>query len=778
MWFGKNKEKNLEELRDIEDDVEESDYVPYACLYDDHTILTKNGELLQTIKITGLSRELLGSDAEDLREVLRTAVKNHIPNDSFAIWLHTIRREQDVMAGGIFSNDFANRMNSAWATQNRFHKQYINEVYISIAIEGQDARITNPAVFVRGLIPKLDVKWRFDYIENISERLNEVVEKLLTDLEPYGAKRMGIYEEQGVFYSEQLRFLEQLINLVDRPMPVAMEDLSTYLTSGDVTFSYNAMEVRTAEGRRRFGSILTLKEYKEASLKAIDKFLLLPMEFIVSQCISFVNPEVAYTRYQKQKHYFEIGGVPDLAKSSEVDRILNGSRGKPNDFGEQQISIFLLADSVKQLEFNVRSSAKFLGDHALVTVREDLKFEECYWALLPGNFIFVNRMAPTDTLHVGGFANLSNYPVGSRKNETWGEAVTTFHTANGTPYFFSFHHGKSGHTTMFGPAGSGKSVLMHFLLTQATKFSPQVFYFDSYGSAGNLIKTLGGKNMDVSVKTEHPLFNIFWLENTDNNKAFLQKLYGVMARAAGGSLAAEDKQALSAATEKLYQLAPQERHLSSFIRLLMESSPTSAQALSAWFSTGRFAAFFGNEKSTSELARLQSFAIPSLQEEPLVFAAVMSYLLQLITSTRTQEPTIFIFNDAWETLKMSHVAEHIDSWLAFLTEHNTMCILSTEDVASAAMEPITAKMMGMIATQFFLPDSDRDPVYQSVFGLNDIEYAYLDAMDADQRHFMLKQGGTSIVAELNLQKMGEFLDVLAGKKAIGGNETKPLHAFA
>lgn len=778
MWFGKNKDNDLEELRDIEDDVEESDYVPYACLYDPHTILTKNGELLQTIKITGLSREQLGGDAEDLREVLRNAVKDHIPNDSFAIWLHTIRREQDVMAGGIFSNDFANRMNSAWATQNRFHKQYINEVYISIAIEGQDARITNPAVFVRGLLPKLDVKWRFGYIEDISQRLNDVVEKLLSDLEPYGAKRLGIYEEQGVFYSDQLRFLEQLINLVDRPMPIPMEDLSTYLTSGDVTFSYNAMEVRTAEGRRRFGSILTLKEYKEASLKAIDKFLLLPMEFVVSQCISFVNPEVAYARYQKQKYYFELGNVPDLAKSSEVDRILNGSRGKPNDFGEQQISIFLLADSTKQLEFNVRNSAKFLGDHGLVTVREDLKFEECYWALLPGNFIFVNRMAPTDTLHVGGFANLSNYPVGSRKSETWGEAVTTFHTANGTPYFFNFHHGKSGHTTMIGPPGSGKSVLMHFLLTQATKFSPHIFYFDSYGSAGNLLKTLGGRDLDLNAHGKQPLFNIFWLENTENNHAFIQKLFSVMARAAGSSLTPEDKQVLQQTTEKLYQLPIQERHFASFIRLLTEASPAAAQSLGAWFGAGRYASFFGHEKPTSDLARIQSFNIRSLQDEPMVMAATLSFLLQWITSTRTQEPTMLVFNDAWNTLKMAHVAEHIDSWLSFLTSHNTICIMATEDPVSAAMEPITVKMMGSIATQFFLPDSDRDPVYQSIFGLNDIEYAYLEAMDTEQRHFLLKQGGTSIVAELNLQKMGEFLDVLAGKKAMDGNETAPLHAFA
>lgn len=777
MWFGKSKEKNLEELRDIEDDVEESDYVPYACLYNENTILTKNGELLQTIKITGLSRELLGHDAKDLREVLRTAVKAHIPNDSFAIWLHTIRREQDVMAGGIFTNDFANKINSAWATQNRFHKQFINEVYISIAIEGQDARITNPAVFTRGLIPRLDIKWRFNYIEGIYKRLNDVTENMLRDLEAYGAKRLGLYEEQGVFYSEQFRFLEQLINLVDRPMPVAMEDLSSYLTSGDVTFSYNAMEVRTFEGRRRFGTVITLKEYKEASLKAIDKFLLLPMEFIVTQCVNFVNPRTAFSKYQQQKYYFDIGGASELSQQSEVDRILTGDRGKPNDFGEQQISIFLLADSMRQLEFNVKNSIKFLGDHGLVTVREDLKFEECYWAQLPGNFIFVNRMAPTDTLHIGGFANLSNYPVGSRHGALWGEAVTTFHTANGTPYFFNFHQGDSGHTVLIGPPRSGKSVLMHFLLTQVTKFSPQIFYFDHHDAAGTLATALDGSALPVSAQTPVPLFNPFWLSNTENNRNFLIRLFNVMAKASGGALTAEDKAAIQQALERIYAGPAAEKHFAAFIRIFGEISPASVQAFGPWSGNGRYAMLFANTQAPA-FAKFQVFQTRGLEEEPMVFAAATSFLLQYMTSTRDGSPSVFAFNDAWATLRMTHIAEQADAWMQFLTSKNTLCLLATDDPAGAAAETTTPAILNNAFTQFYLPDNEADTYYKEIFGLNDIEFAYLEAMDTEQRHFLLKQSGVSIVAELNLSKMDEFLSVLAGKHHEYDGKPEPVKAIA
>ena len=83
--------KELEKLVDIADDVIESDFVPYACLYDPSTIVTKDGELLQTLKITGLGYDV---QAGDLRTAIRAAIKKTIPNDRYAIWLHTLRRKQ------------------------------------------------------------------------------------------------------------------------------------------------------------------------------------------------------------------------------------------------------------------------------------------------------------------------------------------------------------------------------------------------------------------------------------------------------------------------------------------------------------------------------------------------------------------------------------------------------------------------------------------------------------------------------------------------------------
>ena len=69
-------------------------FIPFACHIDHHTILTKNGNLLQTIKVTGFEFELIGKDHLSLRRILRNSFKKNLPDSSYALWIHTIRRKK------------------------------------------------------------------------------------------------------------------------------------------------------------------------------------------------------------------------------------------------------------------------------------------------------------------------------------------------------------------------------------------------------------------------------------------------------------------------------------------------------------------------------------------------------------------------------------------------------------------------------------------------------------------------------------------------------------
>ena len=70
----------------------DEDFIPYVCHYDKNTILTKNGELLQIIRITGFSDDSIMSEVVSLRDNIRDSIVDHIKENKFAFWFHIFFR--------------------------------------------------------------------------------------------------------------------------------------------------------------------------------------------------------------------------------------------------------------------------------------------------------------------------------------------------------------------------------------------------------------------------------------------------------------------------------------------------------------------------------------------------------------------------------------------------------------------------------------------------------------------------------------------------------------
>ncbi|NET71341.1 MAG: hypothetical protein F6K62_10550 [Sphaerospermopsis sp. SIO1G2] len=766
------KTHQLELLRDITDDVEESDFVPYACFYDHSTIITKNGELCQTIKITGLNRETITSEhgQQELRSLIRESLKRHVPNDSFAFWLHTMRRESNVAPGGTFEEgSFAGAMHEDWVFLNRLEHQYVNEVYVTIVHEGQTASILDVKNFLRGLIPSVELRWRHHYLDEIAHILNDTVDRILTDLHAYGAHRLTAYKKGGVYYSEQLRFLEKLINFVDRPMPMVEMELSRYLTSGEITFGFNAMEVRNASGKRRFASILTLKEYKEASLPVIDRFLQLPMEFIVTQAVNFINPEKVLFEFQEMLNYQTLSEDPDISRLSELTDIVESNRNNPNDFGEQQLTIFILADNVTLLEENIRKSMAYFARYGMVAIREDIRFEEAYWSQLPGNFVFVKRMRPTNTSHVAGFANLNNMPVGRERGNHWGDAVTSFHTASGTPYYFNFHVGEVGHTYLTGPHASGKLLLAHFLIAQSMKYRPQLYYIDVSGRAGMLMEALGSHYITLQhpgmdeMAERTPLFNPFSLSNTAKNQTFLCRWLAVLARTMGYSLREQDKPLVQQMVAYIYGLDDVDRHMHTCYAVLYEQIPEMAQALAPWIEGEAYGHLFTATGAGvfADTHCLHIYVGQALADDHLM-AGCASLMMQLITDRLDGAPAIIMMEEGYELLRHTHIAGNMEKWLDALTGRNAILVHTIEDMDRAAQMPFMKALADGAATQIFMPDDEPGHAYMDIFNMQRSEFTYLEFMETNDHHFLVKHGGETVVGEMHMESLSAYYHILAG----------------
>jgi len=759
---GKKRPKtdDLEAYRDISDDVIESDFVPYACLADAHSLFTKNGEIIQIIKVAGIDYAHK-QNSMDLRSAIRDAIFQHIPDTSYAIWLHTIRRRHTLIEKSFLPDGFSARVDEAWSTSQSWDQNFTNELYITIVKAGQDASLFDIQSLFKSLWPPHDARVRNDFLDEANRELEATMQDILRGLSEFGARRLQIVERKGIFYSEQLEFLEKLINLEERPMPVPTQDLSHYLTSGEITFGFNAMEVRTAEGKRRFASILTIKEYKEASLAGLDQFLEIPCEIIISQCFDFVGAAEARETYDKQQRYMRLSGDTELAEWTEINRLTEHKHEPERAFGEQQCSIFLIAPGMKQLESNIKLVRKALSRLGIVAIREDLKFEEMYWAQLPGNFPFIARKRSTNTMHLAGFANLQRTPMGNTKGSKWGPTVTIIPNLQRTPYFFNFHVGEAGHTAIVGRQRKGRTTLAHFLLAQSRKLQTNIWYLDTRGRASTFIQSLGGIYSDIGTM-KSPLSPLK-LPDDAANREFLTLWLSMMFSAQNASVSPTMANFFAQAVAEMYKQPLEKRNMTTLQTLLKLNDPMLGMQIAPYVAGGAKGELFDLPTDSFDVHNIRGWNIAHAMGDVGKRVLLSSYLIHRMTMALDGTPTIIVLDEGFMLLDNPVFGAKAQPWLDYLTRKNAMVMVMTGRPEESANLKYAPAIMQKMVTQCYLPDSDPIPQFMDRFGLNEQEYHYLAQLSPIERQFLLKRENESQVLACRLDGLGVLNDTLSGR---------------
>lgn len=740
------------------------DYIPYACHYTPDTILTKNGELLQVIKITGFAQENIGAQHRELREMIRHAVRDHIKDESYAIWLHTVRKKKDLrLRGAKYPSGFSQKTHEAWDKLNTWQETYVNEVYLTILRDGVHIKITTLKHFLRSLsFSKLN-KWHEGYLNKAHKELSKVTNGMLESLQQFGARRLGLMKRNEVVYSEPLQFFSKILNLAEKDMPLLPINLSALLVDYKIAFGFNTMEVLSRAGKR-FGALFSVKEYHELPTRSIDDVLQLPQEFIITQTLDFINSSRALGYFAEQKRIVDASHDEYYYKVSGLKNVMESNKGSPTDYGEGQISMMVLSDSTQELDTGIERIVEALSKLGIVVTRRDLRMEEMYWAQLPGNFAYLSRKRPIDTERIGGFASIMNDPAGSAYGNHWGDAVTLFKTASGTPHFFNFHHNSSGHTAIMGPHGSGKTVLLNFLVSESMKFNGKLFYFDYHGASKTFIESMGGQYMilEQGAPFLHPLL----LENSPKHISFLAEWIALLAGKSQESLDQRQKAVLQKAAEYLLKLPVQQRTLERILPGLEQAGLQEiVSELKSWCGQGSYAKWIrGQAISPALTKKVYGFGVGELSKDLRVLAPQLAFMFHMVEQALDGKPAIIVLDEAWKLVNNKVFLPKLTNFLKRVTQKNGIVIFSTENVTNASESQITPTIVDAITTKIFLPNKTAEQsskAYKEVWKLNSKEFDMLASMQVEKRQFMLKNPTEAIVATLDLDGL-DALPILSG----------------
>lgn len=760
-------------------DVEE--FIPYAAHYDEETIITKNGELMQVIKVTGFAFETLTEEADEetsLREIIRKSIAKNFQTSNSAFWIHTLRRKRDISCEGEYKQDFCREINKKWIKRNSWDEQFVNELYISIVIEGESLSIKSIKLFLETIIPEREVRKRRKALSKSAIELRECVDNVLEDLSKYGAQRLGTTRRGTRYYSDIMSFMSKIMNLKQDNISLLPVDLSDVLPSSTVVFQYNTVQVEGSK-ERHYGSIFSIKEYREILTEEIDRFLQLPVQFIVSEAFDFVNNDKALNTYKEQEKIYQISGSKQMLEISGISDILEANKGRETDFGEHQMTVTVLEDTVKEMQEATSIVVDTLREMGVVFIREDLFMENCYWSQMPANFDFIRRQTYIPSSKVGGFASLYNFPAGKMTDNYWGDAVTVFRTASDTPYFFNFHYEKDGHTAIIGPLGAGKTVLMNFLVSESQKYQGKTYYFEQGRGSEIFIKAIGGKYHQVTkeIDSGNLYINPLLLKDNPKNRSFLSNWfeylidYTKLASSEGSEnkvsvITPEEKERIKKAIELAYSLPEENRILSYIVPKIWDETVNSTAKINIneWCGAGRFAKYFdsGIDNTGIGVENVIGFDMSRIVQDKSVIIPMVSYLLHKVEDSLTgKEPAIIVLDEAWQLIDNEAFVPRLEKWLERIKKKNAILIFATESVEEAEKSAISKRLFEIIKTQIFLPNKKSNDGYETIFGLSKFEHKEVKKLSESDRQFLLKHNYDSVIAKLSLEGMDREIAVLS-----------------
>ncbi len=747
-------------------EVSASLFIPYDHHWDKETIITKNKELLQIIKIDGFSFETADDDVVDMKKMVRNSLYKSMADGTFSMWFHTVRRKQNQFPGGEMPRGFAKYLDEKWRKKHHTKSSYVNELYITV-IRKADNR---GAAKILSMFDKLEQRTNKDaeaiQLQEMHKELRESVYRVLATFRDYGARVLTTTMGEYGPMSEPLEFLGRLVNGgYTQPTMVPTINIANYLPMSRLYFGARAIEIRSAAGTR-FAAIVSIKEYSPATAAGImDAFLQMPFELIISQSYEFENRQSSMGSMQLQQR--RMANSNDLAVSQvrEISEALDMTMSGHVGFGSHHLTVMCMEDNLKALEAAVSLVIAEMVNVGINPVREKLVLEQCFWAQLPANGEFIGRKARVNTLNVASFAAMHNYPVGRVADNHWGDAVTVFDTTSGTPYFFNFHARDVGHTTIIGPTGAGKTVLMNFLCAQALKFNCRLFMFDKDRGAEIFVRALNGEytHIDPGKKCG---FNPLQLDDTLENRSFISEWLSALLSPNSEPLSAEEMEIVQRAVAGNYQLRKEDRVLRNIAPFFgIEGQGSLAGRLKQWHSDGRYAPIFDTltDRLDFKNANVFGFEMGDVLAQKVCLVPVLLYLFQRIQMSLDGTPTIIVLDEAWALVDNKIFAGKIKDWLKTLRKLNGMVVFATQSVEDAVNSSISDTLIQQTATQIFLPNPKATEPYRRAFMLSEREFNLLKTTDPGTRYFLVKQGKDVVVARIDLSGMDDVISVLSGR---------------
>lgn len=760
-------------------------FVPIACHYNEHTLLTKDGKLLQIIKIHGISSEKISDKLQNLREIIRASIKNHINSYDFAFWIHIVREKQNLDDPTSYKKLLPANIHALWQRKNHWSDKFVNTLYISIVHDSAKIKIKNFSSLINSLSSKLIIEFENKYLESAFHKLENLTNNILNDLNEFDTEKLGMIFENENTFSAPLFLYNRIANINDNDCLVPIIDLSNAVGRSTYTISSDKMIVTNHEQKKKFISLLSIKEYQESPSEALDKFLQLPLELIITEIFYFVDKKEVLSALKGQDYILNITRDDDLLEYKGINKL--NDNNSSFQFCNQQISIAVIEEDVDKLAASVAKASTELFKLGIIHVKEDINIEQIFWSQLPANFSFIRRMSPIPSEHIASLAALHNSPLGSQYS-SWGRALTLLRTERGTPYFMNFHDktGK-GNTCIFGTEKTGKTVLLNFLISESTKYDPTIIYVSNNNDSKIFIEALEGTWLEI----DKQIINPFLVDDTEKSQAFILEFLKLLSGHYILPLNEVELAFLEKLKNKILSIDKEKRIFSDILKLEDFKEEGGSQILDRLkgFTEGElYSGLFDKSVFNINESAIVGFNLYKLSDEPFAkqfypserkfleqfnnnlkkhqnICASVIYALTYHLSLIGNNPKILAADNFDKLYKPETYSDNINLIFNNLSQSNGVFVSNFNFIYLKAYPKYTLKpWLELINTKIVLPSDVKIEDLDEILSLTDSEIRKLSQLILTSRMFLMNKDNESIALELSIAALVGVVRILSSKQ--------------
>lgn len=750
-----------------------SRHINIASHYDDVTLMDKSGKLIQIIKLNGIDSI---SKSERELDTYKNRMNNLLKGFSseFALYFWEMRKRSDDYPDGDFQEGYAKELNERYRSKIQSSIMLKNDLYLAIITKQPEGLINRGFSLLQQFNQRLDKQQHDQYLAKRHAELCDMSRKVMSAMSDYGCELLSAYEKNNITFSAPLEFISQIINVDSHTVPMVSENADKLLPRKRLFFNDRAgtIEFRAADGKSRFAAILSIKGYSPFTCQGmLDDLSCLKCEYLITQSYRFYDRQVSKTRLRDQQMEMRQSRDESISQTEQLEDAFDDAASGEVGFGLHHLTMTCYAYSLEELNKHIGIITSRFADLDISCVREDKGCESSFWLQLPGNFGYDLRSATISTRNMSGLASFHNYHLGKLTGNYWGDAVTVFETMAGTPYYFNFHHKDVGNFLVFGSMGSGKTLLIGFLIAQSMKFGGKRVIFDKDRGLEIFVRAMGG--IYERIKPGIPTgFNPCQLDDTAENRTFLVSLLSRMLTVNNEVLSEADNEIIVSAIDGMYRLDKSSRqfcHMASFFGARKPGSLRNRY--DQWHSDGQHAWLFDNGDDSLNLDRMVlGFDLGSILNGSDCKTPALMYLTYRVEQAMAGERGIIFYDEGWQITNDPYLKVKVNDEGRTSRKKNNIIGMATQ-VVNDAVDTSGIKAFNESAhCKIFFPNSSADrTVYIDGCGLTEHEYQLVKTLPDDQFYFLLVHGHgvnkESVVVRPDLSGMDDDIAIISARES-------------